>query len=150
MLSPRNGIRKVVKTILHAWCHPWFPGMYYNHVTAPYLKSTLELLWEKEPKVLNETCLCRFREKTNVNQYLFKYWQLASANFYPASLKEEHCFHLREKWTPKVCRAIRNKRYSIICINDIGVIEDVSKTAEKIREAFEDTLPDKCSFEKDR
>lgn len=148
VLSPRNGVKKVIKTLMHAVCHPWFPGLYYNHGTNAYLKSTLQTLWELEPEVLDETCRCRFREKTNVNQFIFKFWQLASGQFYPSSLREEYCYHLRERWTPRVCRAIKNKRFSIICINDIGVIEDITWAAEQIKGAFEEVLPDRCSFEK--
>lgn len=148
VFDPRNGIKKVIKTVMHAVCHPWFPGLYYNHATTAYLKSTFETLWDLEPEILDETCRCRFREKLNVNQYLFKFWQLVTGQFHPTSLKETHCYHLRERWIPEVCRAIRNKQFSVICINDIGVIDDIASAASQIIAAFEDMMPEKSSFEK--
>ena len=150
MLSPRNGIKKVVKTVIHASCHHWFPGLYYGHTTSAYLKSTLETLWELEPEVLDETCRCRFREKTNVNQYIFKFWQLVTGQFYPQKASLTKCYHMRQRNVPQVCSDIRNKAYSAICINDIGMIQDITDATRCIREAFEDVLPGKCSFEKDR
>ena len=148
VLDPRNGIKKVLKTVMQALCSPWFPGLSYTHATTAYLKSTLETVWEKESEILDETCRWRFREKTNVNQYLFKFWQLVSGQFYPTSFKDVHCYHLREEWIPRVCRAIRNKEYAVICINDIGVIDDIASAASQIIAAFEDMMPEKSSFEK--
>ena len=148
VLSPRNGIKKVIKTVMHALCHHWFPCLYYNHTVSAYRKSTLETLWELEPEVLEETCRCRFREKTNVNQFLFKFWQLVTGQFYPVSLKEEYCYHLRAKNTPDVCRDILTKRYAVLCINDVGVIDDIRPVAAQIIDAFEQMLPEKSSFEK--
>ena len=148
MLSPRNGIKKLTKTIMHAVCHPWCPGLFYSHTTTAYLKSTLETVWEKEPEILADTCRYRFREKTNVNQYVFKFWQLMSGQFYPVSMKAQKCFHLREAWVPEVCHHIQEKTYAIICINDIGVIEDVTQTAAQLQAAFETVLPERSSFEK--
>ena len=150
MLSPRNGIKKVVKTMLHAVCHPWFPGLYYSHTTSAYLKSTLETLWKLEPEILDETCRCRFREKLNVNQYLFKFWQLVTGQFYPQKASLTKCYHMRLRNVPQVCRNIREKTYAVLCINDIGEIPDITETVESIRDAFEAVLPNKCSFEKDR
>ena len=148
LLHPRNGIKKVVKTLLHTWCHPWFPGIYYNHACSVFLKSTLETLWEQEPEILEDTCRCRFRGKTNVSQVVYKYWQMVTGRFYPSSRKEERCYHLRQKDISKVCQDIRNKRYCVLCINDDGSIQDVACAAEQIKAAFETVLPERSSFEK--
>ena len=148
VFHPGNGIKKVVKTALYALCDPWFPGLYYNHTTTAYLKSTLETLWEIEPDVLDETCRCRFREKNNVNQFVFKFWQLASGQFYPSSPRKARCYHLQQEQTDNVCRDIKQKKYTILCINDAGKIDDIAWSAEQIKNAFEEMLPDKCSFEK--
>ena len=140
----------ISKTVIHAACHHWFPGLYYNHTTSAYLKSTLVQMWELEPEVLDETCRCRFREKTNVNQYLFKFWQLVTGQFYPQKASLTKCYHMRLRNVPQVCRDIREKTYAVLCLNDIGEIPDITETVESIRDAFEAVLPNKCSFEKDR
>ena len=54
----------------------WFPGFKYFHQPASFLKSTFAEVWKKEPEVLERTTAHRFRVLTDVNQWLFKYWQI--------------------------------------------------------------------------
>lgn len=148
VFDPRNGVKKVIRTALHAICHPWFPGLFYSHTAAIYLKSTLETLWDREFQILDETCRCRFREKTNVSHVVFKNWQLVTGQFSPASAKTCRVYHLRKKQTASACRDIRNKTYASFCINDSGKFDDIETVADQFKAAFEDVLPQKCSFEK--
>src|SRR5699024_7958056 len=62
---------------------PWKinSGFFTAHLPNSYLKDTYVELWHKEENVLHETSLSKFRTETDVTQYLFKFWQLASNNF---------------------------------------------------------------------
>lgn len=143
--APVNGFKNIVRTtLLLAW--PWFPGFLYSHTTTNLLKSTLEEVWEKEYDILDRTCSCQFRQQTNVNQWIFKYWQLAGGRFVPVSAKDKHCFHVKEDIEP-VRQSLIKKQYKIMCINDTGKTTDFEKKAKLVRESFAILLPKKSTFE---
>lgn len=64
---------------------PWgdFTGFRNYHSCVSFCKSTLEEVWDRFPEVLDATCRHKFRDRADVNQYLFRYWQLASGRFAP-------------------------------------------------------------------
>lgn len=143
--TPANGLKNIVRTtLLLAW--PWFPGFLYSHTSTNLLKSTLEEVWEKEEEILDMTCSDRFRQQTNVNQWLFKYWQLAEGNFVPVSANDKRCFHVKTT-IDDACRSVEQGRYKILCINDTGKTDDFETKAFEIRESFEKLLPQKSLFE---
>ncbi len=143
---PANGMKNVLRTcLLMPW--QWFGGFYYGHLPECYLKSTLEEVWEQEGDTLDHTCRCTFRENTNVNQWVFKFWQLAGGNFLPITWKRGKCFHIHEDIKPAV-EAILRQRYAMICLNDTNGTTDWEAKKEEIIEAFEQILPEKSSFEK--
>ena len=143
--APVNGLKNIIRTaLLLAW--PWFPGFLYSHTSTNLLKTTMEEVWEKEQDVLDKTCSDQFRRQTNVNQWIFKYWQLASGNFVPVSAKDKRCYHVKDDIEP-VCQSLEEKRYKILCINDTGKTTDFEKKAEWVRQEFEKILPEKSGFE---
>ena len=143
---PKNGMKNVLRTaLLMPW--RWFGGFYYGHLPECYLKDTLEEVWEKEEAALDFTCQSRFRENTNVNQWVFKYWQLAKGTFEPISWKRGKCFHIHEDVTPAI-EAIRGQNYKMVCLNDTGATTEWEKKREEIKAAFQEILPRKSSFEK--
>ena len=146
-LNPVNGVKKVIKTCTLASFYQWFPGIYYWHLTTAFLKSSFETVWTAAEETLDGTCRCRFREQTNVSPYLIKFWQMAEGNFMPMSNKSGRCFHLNDIRVSSVCTAIRNQRYSVICVNDTGRVSDWLSAAQEIRDSFETILPERSSFE---
>ncbi|MDD6478253.1 MAG: Stealth CR1 domain-containing protein [Oscillospiraceae bacterium] len=143
----KNGYRNMIKTaMLYNW--PWFPGIFNQHVSSNFLKSTFNEVWEKEFDTLNSTCLNRFRKSGDVNQWVMKYWQLASGNFEPRSYKFSQCYHIKHKNFRHVCSDIREKRHSIICMNDTSKTVDFEDKKQKLIEVLEEALPKKSSFEK--
>lgn len=142
----RYGKKNLYKTLVLSRWH-WFPGFRYEHLPSNFLKSTLEEVWDKEFEILDETCKDKFRSKRNVNQWLFKYWQLASGNFYPRSYKFGRCFHLGEKLSQGLKDAILNRTFKMICINDTAKTKNFNDHKNMINEYFEKVLPNKSSFE---
>lgn len=132
--------------VLMAW--PWYTGFYCSHIPAGFLKSTLEEVWALEPKVMGESCEDRFRSKRNLNQYVFKFWQLVQGKFVPRSTKFGKAFHLSGGVNQQLLDAIENQRYSMICINDTPNITDFAEHKRRVQQAFEKILPEKSSFEK--
>ena len=143
--SPVNGLKNLVRSgLLIFW--PWFPGFLYSHTSTNLLKSTMETVWDLEKDALDKTCSDRFRQQTNVNQWLFKYWQLAEGNFVPVTSKDKRCYHIKES-IEEACDSVVNRKFKILCINDTGMTTDFEDKAKKIQEAFEKALPDKSKFE---
>lgn len=143
---PRNGIKSLIRTsLLMPW--PWFPGFYYQHLANSYQKKVFNILWEIAPEVLYNTCLCKFREDLNVNQWIFKFWQLATGNFYPKNPARGHCFHVKESNLEILCRAIEKKSYQMICINDVKKTENFQCKKELINKKLEKLFPRKSLYE---
>src|SRR5699024_8306639 len=86
------GKQMIASVCMIPWKH--FACFSTRHIPHSYLKKTFEEVWEKEKKVLSETSKSKFRSKENVNQWLMRYWQLASGNFHPGKPKDGKNFML--------------------------------------------------------
>lgn len=135
------------KTILLS---PWikFPGMLGAHLPQPFKKATYIEVWEAEPEILHQTGLAKFRSHTNVNQWLFKFWNLAKGEFIPSRiLQTGQSYDILDETIDEICSVISNRTHKQICINDMVEIEDFEQFKSRIQEAFEKNLPTKSSFE---
>lgn len=141
---------KLIRTLcLLPW--PEFIGFWDHHVASSFLKQTYEDLWNLEYDILNETSLHKFRYALDVNQWLFRYWQLAKGEFHPrsASFGKSFCLKDDEKNNEIIYSAISCQKFKMICINDgIEKSENFQKAKKNICQAFESILPDPSSFEK--
>ncbi len=145
--SMKNGFRKVVKTsLLVPW--EWFPGFQYDHLPSSFCKSTLDEVWGKYHDILDKTCIDKFRKEYNVNQWLFKYWQFCKGNYELRSDKFGECFHITEDNFNRLCNALSEQKYKMVCINDTPRTLDFEAKKDKVKECFEKILPEKSSFEK--
>ncbi|MDO5131368.1 MAG: Stealth CR1 domain-containing protein [Eubacteriales bacterium] len=138
------GASGMLRTLLFA---PWgnYTGFYNPHVALSYLKSTLDEVWAAEPEILTETCRHRFRDNRDVNQYIFRFWQLASGRFTPYTL-HGHYFKISGD-NRRIIRFVEKKKYRMICINDDEFQGDFEKAKAEINGLLERTFPEKCSFE---
>ena len=132
---------------------PRFPGFYQQHIANSYNKKTLQEVWEKEREILHNTCLNKFRTTVDVNQWLFKEWQIASGNFKPRSIKFGKSFYIDrdgiDKVNKKVTNYIKKQKGKIISINDGKMTEeDFLKIVADLEKSFNTTLSEKSSFEK--
>lgn len=132
------------KTILLT---PWkqITGFYVDHLTNSYLKSTFEDIWEKEHKRLEYTALNKFRDIRDVNQYVFKFWQLASGKFIPGK-KIGRNYNLATE-LPEALNAIVGDTQKIVCLNDSEEIEEFEKTKKKLSDSLEKKFLLKSKFE---
>lgn len=150
-LNIKNG-SKNFRTICLLGC-PRFPGFYQQHIANSYNKKTLQEVWEKEREILHNTCLNKFRTTVDVNQWLFKEWQIASGNFKPRSIKFGKSFYIDrdgiDKVNKKVTNYIKKQKGKIISINDGKMTEeDFFKIVADLEKSFNTTLSEKSSFEK--
>lgn len=163
VINHEFNMRKVIKKNLSGWFNwkyginnlrniillscPRFPGMMQQHLPTSFCKSTFVEVWDKYYDILNETCLHRFREMTDVNQWLIKEWQMASGNFYPRSTKIGK--NIAAYNIDSACKCISGQQAKMMCLNDTEMSNDEFKECvSKVNKAFETILPEKSSFER--
>lgn len=147
--TPRIG-RDLVKNIL-LLPYGSISALSVRHFAQPFLKSTLESVWQNCPDALECTMTHRFRNCfEDVNQWLFRFWQLCEGNFAPTNhIKNERMVNI-SKWTEADTKAIIHHKYAEICINDDtgeNPCPDYEQKMRSIADAFETILPEKSSFE---
>ena len=120
-------------------------GFYNYHLAFPYLKSTLQTVWDEEPEILDSTCRHRFRNSMDVNQYIFRYWQLASGHFAPSVIKGRS-FNISSN-NARILNYIKKGKGKMICINDSEFKGDFDTVKMQINNALYRILPEKSSFE---
>ncbi|MBQ1372349.1 MAG: Stealth CR1 domain-containing protein [Oscillospiraceae bacterium] len=124
-----------------------FVGFQNLHAPAPFLKSTFETIWEKEPALLEETSSHRFRNNDDLNQWVALWWQVAAGTFSPFQTDNivAGCTEQNVDW---FCNLIRGQGHDMLCVNDPGGEISFELVCSKIRDAFDSILPQKSSFEK--
>jgi len=127
---------------------PWrnFASFATAHIPHSYLKSTFDEVWEKEKEILEHTSMTRFRSTDNVNQWLMRYWQLASGKFYPRDPQIGKNFMLKSK-NRDVVKAIKKQKYKMICLNDTSDISNFNEVKNSIIKSFNSILSKKSKFE---
>lgn len=129
---------------LSAW--PAYSGFVDLHLPNAYLKKTFDTVWQLEGKELDKTCRCKFRDDGQINQYIFRYWQLASNHFLPAALHSKFQYLELKQGVNAVKRTIEEQKKPILILNDEDVA-DFERFKEEIKKSFEIILPEKSSFE---
>ena len=122
-------------------------GFQNFHLAQPYLKSTLEEVWENCPEILENKMRSRFRSEKDVNQWLFRYWQLCKGDFYPINPQKDRKYFELDMNIEEICSSIKNQKYKEIILND-AECDDFDNRMKKIVEAFDYILPEKSGFEK--
>ena len=145
-INPKYGIKTICKTMM-MWQYSLYSGFDTPHLPSSFLKSTYNEVWECERELLEKVSSNKFRSNEDVNQYLFKYWQLCSHKFYPRNIKFGESFSISDE-NEKIKKAITGKKYKKICINDSPNITDFEKTKKDINNSFEVKFRKKSSFEK--
>ena len=127
---------------------PLFTGFYTVHGPSPLRKRTFEKIWELEGGLLRQTSGHRFRQKGDVNQYLFREWQKLSGEFVAKNITRDFGYFNVASHNEKLVRTICGQRKRSICINDANTAIDFQGAKEEICQAFQKILPEKSSFEK--
>lgn len=143
--SPKQGLKNILRSLLYR-NSAFICGFWESHLAHPLLKSTFELLWDKERAVLEKTSASRFRSPADTNVWLFKYWQIASGRYAVGNAKLGGLFSLDDAG-PALWQLIASHKYKIMCINDGFQVKDEEQVMADFIAAMEGLLPDKSSFE---
>lgn len=140
---------KYGKEIFRTLCLlPWnrYSGFYELHIPYSYSKKTFCDVWNCESEYLSQVCEHKFRDDKDVNQWLMRYWQIASGYFEPRSPNFGKMYDVGENMG-SIINDINKGIHKTICINDSEQLKDFEGAKRKILKAFENKLPDKSSFE---
>lgn len=143
--NPRYGIDQIRSLLLLPWKE--FTGFHDYHLANAYLKSTFEEVWKLEYQPLDEASARKFRHSLDLNQAVFRYWQIVNNKFSPIS-KQKIGDYYRVGIDPfdKVIESLNSNKKPLICLNDHDP-EDLDHIIETIQESFEKRFPNKSSFE---
>lgn len=124
-----------------------FFGLKAQHLTQAYLKSTFQDVWNAEEEYLWEVTSHKFRDERDVNQYLFKFWQLLKGRFHPYNMRNFGSgFNINQE-LEEICSQIITKNNKIMVLFDQEEMLDFEYAKARINGAFETVLPKKSSFE---
>lgn len=151
-LNPLNGANAISTLLMLPF--PAFYGFANSHLPEPYLKKTFIETWKYAEDALAKTTLNKTRTPHDVNEWLMRYWQLASGSFYPQKRNIGYAFLPGRfisgiDYAESVSKFILSQRNPMICINDGNFTEiEFEKTKTLIEKSFNRILPDPSSFEK--
>lgn len=124
-----------------------FPGFYDPHMASAMKKSVLAHLWEIEGDALGRASENQFRAYSDVTQYLIRYWQLCTGEFYPRKTQGKVFFVNIDNYK-EVAEEIRLRKHQMVSLNEDCTREEFEKIKSEINSALEEILPEKSSFEK--
>ncbi len=125
-----------------------FSSFYNMHLPQSFLKSTFEEVWQCEKDYLNQVCTHRFRHPLDVNQYLFRIWQLCSGRFYPINLfSRGQNFNLRLETLNEIADVVREEKLPQICLNDDEQVKDFEQLKRELIRLFSEKFKTPSSFE---
>lgn len=125
----------------------YFTGFEDFHLPNAFLKSTLQEVWEAEGELLDATCRRKVRSDADVNQWLFRYWQLASGRFVPGKTVPGALFPIGEA-DGQIEKAILEGGYPMVCLSDNDPDLDFETENRKLCSWLEKRFPEKSGFEK--
>ena len=126
-----------------------FQHFYTPHNEKAFLKSIYDEVWRAEKDVLEKSCT-RFREPMSINNYLFRYWQLASNKFYPMEvLSKKKVVQIQPDTISMIESMMTDPSIKSLCLNDSTycTFEDYQMLKPKIISFFQKKHPIKSKFE---
>ncbi|MBR3280730.1 MAG: Stealth CR1 domain-containing protein [Clostridia bacterium] len=116
------------------------------HLPSPILKSTIDELWNSNPETFEMTCNNKFRSITDINQYVFSWYDIVRGNF--SSVRPNiGNYYIAGPHDKLIADSIKNRKYKLLCINDTNETVDFEKSKKIINDAFESVLHEKSEFE---
>lgn len=127
----------------------WLPEKSFGHLPLPHLKSTLAEIWRHCPETLERTSRQKFRSHDQVSHWLMATWNLAIGRFHPTVLPPlDAMVEIRRSTINAACAAVRAQKYPQVCFNDSAGTDDPDCCFGLLRQALDELLPEKSSFEK--
>ncbi len=124
-----------------------YTGFHECHTANSYLKSTFIEVWEKEKDILEETSSHRFRDKSDVNQWLMEYWQIMSGKFFPKRTRTIAGYNIDPDNLKSAVYDVKHHKHKVICLNDGEATINFDEASSKLQQAYSEVFPDKSEYE---
>lgn len=149
VLNPKYGLLFFYNLMWYIMPFKKFCGLYMNHLPMSFCKSHMQSVWERDPDIFELTSSHRFRDRSDINQYIYNIDRLLSGAFYPTNMdKQGKIYTITDENVSDLCRAIAGNKHKRLCINDECSVEVFEHVQPQIIASFEKILPEKCRFEK--
>lgn len=99
--------------------------------------------------MLAKSC-SKFREDVSLNNYFFRYWQLASNKFYPINqIEKKQVVQLEPGNLELLENNLLDESITSLCVNDSSLCDydDYMRAKPLVIDLFEKKFPRKSSFE---
>ncbi len=145
------GIKTKISNFLFNNIYKQILWLEHYHQPIPYLKKTLKEVHAEFSDEMMQCSKNRFRANNDLNQYLYRYWQLASGQFYPSKHFDHKYYKIETKEDMQKCLS-EIDNYTFVCPND-SISEDISEEdylyiETELIKKLKELLPNKASFEK--
>ena len=146
-LNAKYGLGRNLRTLKNTITKKDFVGIDNNHVYQPFLKSYFDKAWQEIYDEMDHTSSNRFRDVSDINQFLIRYFQLMDGKFIPNDYDFGKYFSVSND-NQEIIDYIEKQKGKCICINDTNPNIDFEKCKSEINSAFDKILNKKSKFEK--
>ena len=142
----KYGFKQILKNLflLH---NKYFSKIVDYHVPVAMKKNKKKKIWDLEPELLDKASENKFRNYNDLTQYVVRYYQMLSGEFYPKNIKK-HISFLLENDNTSIIKEVIDKKYKTVCFNDNQKVTDFEKSKQTLNKYFEENYKEKCSFER--
>ena len=121
-----------------------------EHLPVPLLKSSFSEIWRLEESICDKTSSHKFRQKDDINQYVFRYWNMVRGHFFPKSMNTKGYYLLDMSTINEAANDLKKGISQLLCLNDNVNIDSLSFVQMQtiLLDSFEKRYPNKSRFEK--
>lgn len=116
-----------------------------EHTAMPMVRDNMvkvgELCKDRIEKVAS-----KLRTKSNVNQYIYPYYQYFTNDYVQGDVKFKY-YNMCDDNIKEIMQQLSSDNYQIMCLNDSDKIKNFVKTRNLLSMCFEKKFPKKCKFE---
>mgnify|MGYP000172409666 CR=1 FL=1 len=80
VFSLKQGLKNIIKSLLYK-NSKFICGFWESHLPYSILKSTIQIVWEKEKDILEKISASCYRSASDVYIWLFSHWQIVSIQY---------------------------------------------------------------------
>ncbi len=132
--------------LLYIWKKYFFISHWHN--LQPYTLSTVKETYSRFEKPMMACSRNKFRSDNDLNQYIYRYYHLATENFYPYYHNDGYYANITSfKTLENILDELELKSYNFVSIYDNYKKEESDMVIEKLTNFLEQKFPNKASFE---
>jgi hypothetical protein len=144
----RQQCRSSIDFITKILDHPKFDaGMIVRpyHTAIPMVKDAFDYIRSNGKDLIAPT-ITALRIGTNINQYIYSYYQYFTDNYVDASIDYKY-IEMTDNSIDDIMQVILSHAYQLICLNDSSKIKNFAKDRSKLLASFNTIFPKKCKYE---